>query len=315
MAGERIAFLFRQLGFRVPYFCCVVGSIVIAVPLGERQFSFALPEDRAFGAPQQIPKGGTMNEQAIPHPHLQSAATPGLSQWQRVGNIFSAPSRTFEDIRCGYQSWWLPFLLISAITYLLFTVIVFRIGMQQVVNNQISLSPQAEEKLAQVPAEQRELSARISLYVTDAVFIASPVFTLAGVALLSLGLWGTINLGFSGKASYGGILAMWFYATLPSSIKTLLGIVVIYAGTPPEAFNIKNFAPTNIGAFLNPLETNRALYALLTSLDIVQIWSLILLGMGTAIVAGVKRRSGYLAVFGWWAIFVLIRMGLAAFKG
>jgi hypothetical protein len=90
-----------------------------------------------------------------------------------------------------------------------------------------------------------------------------------------------------------------------------LGTIVIFAGTDPETFNIKNFAPTNIGAFLNPLETNKALYALATSLDAVTIWMLVLLGIGTAIVAGVKRSSGYIAVFGWWAIIVLVGVGWA----
>jgi hypothetical protein len=37
--------------------------------------------------------------------------------------------------------------------------------------------------------------------------------------------------------------------------------------------------------------------------------------MGTAIVAKVKRSSGYIAVFGWWAIFVLIGVGWAAAMG
>jgi hypothetical protein len=60
------------------------------------------------------------------------------------------------------------------------------------------------------------------------------------------------------------------------------------------------------------METNRALYTLATSLDAVTIWTLVLLGMGTAIVAGVKRTSGYIAVFGWWAIFVLFGAGIAA---
>jgi hypothetical protein len=91
--------------------------------------------------------------------------------------------------------------------------------------------------------------------------------------------------------------------------------VVIFAGADPESFNIKNFAPTNLGAFLNPMETNKALYTLATSLDAVTIWTLVLLGMGTAIVAGVKRTSGYIAVFGWWAIFVLVGVGVAAITG
>jgi hypothetical protein len=28
-------------------------------------------------------------------------------------------------------------------------------------------------------------------------------------------------------------------------------------------------------------------------------------------VAGVKRNSGYIAVFGWWAVFVLFKVGWA----
>ncbi len=63
---------------------------------------------------------------------------------------------------------------------------------------------------------------------------------------------GTINFGFGGRAKFGSVLAVWMYAMLPSIFKTLLGIVVIYAGAAPESFNIKNFAPTNVGAFLNP---------------------------------------------------------------
>ena len=70
----------------------------------------------------------------------------------------------------------------------------------------------------------------------------------------------------------------------------------------PESFNIKNFAPTNLGAFLDPVETNKALYTLATWVDAITIWRLVLLGMGIAIVAGTKRSSGYIAVFGWWVL-------------
>jgi hypothetical protein len=249
--------------------------------------------------------------------NVQPAAgeVPGLSQWQRVANTFSAPSKTFADIKRGNRSWWMPLILISLVGYLLFAVVATRIGMQQVVDNQIHLNPAQEEKMAQATPEQREMGAKIALYITEGIFIASPVLTLAVIALMTLGLWGTINFVFGGKATYGSILAVWFYALLPSIIKTLLGIVVIFAGVAPESFNIKNFAPTNIGAFLNPVETNKALYALATSLDVVQIWCLALLAIGTAMVAGVKRNSGYIAVFGWWAIFVLFSVCIAAITG
>jgi hypothetical protein len=243
------------------------------------------------------------------------AQVTGLSQWQRVANTFAAPTKTFEDIKRGNRSWWLPFAITALVSYMLFAAVYINIGMRKVVDNQIKLDPKTEERLAQVPADQREKQMTISVYITEGVFIAQPAFVLAGVALMSLGLWGTINFVFGGKATYGKIFAVWMYASLPSIIKALLGVIVIFAGGEPDTFNIKNFAPTNIGAFLNPLETNSALYTLACWLDATTIWMMVLLGIGTAIVAGVKRNSGYFAVFGWWAIFLLISVCWAAFRG
>jgi len=256
-----------------------------------------------------------MNDQENQSVGVPAPEEAGLSQLQRVTNTFTAPSKTFEDIKRGNHSWWLPFVITALVAYIFFAAIAFKIGVQQVVDNQIHLNPKTEEKLAQASPDAREMSNKISLYVTEGAFIANPALVLAGVALLSLGLWGTINFVFAGKATYGSIFAVWMFASLPSIIKPLLGSIVIFAGADPETFNIKNFAPTNIGAFLNPLETNKALYTLATSLDAVTIWMLVLLAIGTATVAGVKRGSGYIAVFGWWAIFVLFGAGLAAITG
>jgi hypothetical protein len=83
----------------------------------------------------------------------------------------------------------------------------------------------------------------------------------------------------------------------------------------PESFNIKNFAPTNLGAFLDPTDTAKALYALATSLDLVTIWTLALMSMGVAAVAGVKRSAGYIAVFGCWVIIVFFSVVAAAVTG
>ena len=244
-----------------------------------------------------------------------AAVTPGLSQWQRVANIFSAPSKTFEDIKRGNRSWWLPFLIMALVGYILFAAVTFNIGMQKVVDNQVKMDPKAEERMAQATPEQREVSDKIALNITKGIFIGNPLLLLLFTAILTVGLWGTINFVFGGKASFGSIFVVWMYAGLPSIVKTLLGTLVIYAGAEPESFNIKNFAPTNLGAFLNPMETNKALYSLASSIDVITIWPLVLLGIGAAIVAGVKRSSGYIAVFGWWAIFVLVGIGWAAAMG
>jgi hypothetical protein len=255
-----------------------------------------------------------MSEMNVQTAGSSAPAIAGLSEWQRVTNTFMAPSKTFDDIKRGNRSWWMPFVIMALVGYILFAAVGLKIGMQTVVDNQIKFDPKTQERMANASPDQKAMGEKISLYITEGVFAANPLLVLAGVALLSLGLWGTINFVFGGKATFGGIFCVWMFASLPTIVKTLLGTLVIFAGQDPETFNIKNFAPTNIAAFVfpNPAEANKALYALTNSIDVVTIWTLVLLSIGVATVAGVKRTSGYIAVFGWWAIFVLAGVGIAA---
>lgn len=240
----------------------------------------------------------------------------GLTQWQRVLCTFAAPSKTFEDIRRGNRSWWLPLIIGALCGYILFAAVAQKITIAQVVDNQIRMDPKAQERMANASPEQKAMGEKFSVWITEGVFIGGPVLGMIGAAVIALGLWGTINFVFGGKSKYGSIFAVSYYAWLPMSVKALLGTIVIYAGMAPESFNIKNFAPTNLAALLmDPVESNKALYALATSLDVVTIWTLVLMGIGVATVAGVKRSSGYITVFGWWALFVLIGVGWAAVMG
>lgn len=244
------------------------------------------------------------------HPAPGTAA--GLTQWQRVGNAFAVPSKTFEDIQRGNRSWWLPFLIAIVLSYALFAAITLRIGWAQVAQNTIHFNPKSEARLAQASDSQREMTLRITQYATEGIFLASPLLVLLVALVTALILVGTVNFVFGGRAKLGSVFPMWFYATLPGSIKALLGMVTIFAGLAPDSFNLSNFAPTNVGAFLNPLDTNAALYKLATALDVTTIWSLALMSIGLATVAGVKRSSGYIAVFGWWALIILVGVGWAA---
>lgn len=253
-----------------------------------------------------------MNDQVV---QPVTEVSPGLTQWQRVADTFTSPSKTFQDIKRGNKSWWMPFLIMVLIGYMLFAAITIKIGWGQVAANAIHLNAKSEERMNQQPPEQRANAMKITQYSMQGGFAASPLLVLAFVALASLVLWGTINFVFGGKAQYGSVFAVWMYAALPGIIKSLLGTIVIFAGAAPESFNLENFAPTSVGAFLNPLETNAALYKLASALDFTTIWSMVLLGIGISIVAGVKRSSGYTAVFGWWALITLASVGWALAMG
>jgi hypothetical protein len=250
-----------------------------------------------------------MSEPEIQDP---TVSAPGLTQGQRVVCAFTAPSKTFEDIKRGNKSWWLPFVISVVFAYALFGAITMKVGWNQVAENVMNMNQKSAERMAQMPAEQRATTMKFTQYSMEGGFAATPILVLVFAVVIAGVMLGTINFIFGGKAKFGSVFAVWFYAALPGLIKSFLGTVVLFAGMAAESFNLANFAPTNLGAFLSPQDTNPALYKLATALDFTTIWYLVLFSIGLSIVAGVKRSKGYIAVFGWWVIIVLVGAGWAA---
>jgi hypothetical protein len=242
-----------------------------------------------------------------------AGVTAGLSQVERVADIFSAPSKTFEDIKRGNKSWWMPFLLFILIGTALWGTVTVKVTWPQVFENGLRMSPKQAERLEQVPADQRAVQTKYSIVGQKYFWLMAPVFVLLLNLVASGVLLGTINFGFGGKASFGQVLAVSWYAGLPGLIKLLIGILGLFAGVAAESFLPGNPAGTNIGYYLpTPPETSIVLWTVLTLLDITTIWTLVLFSQGLAKVAGTKPSAGYTAVFGWWVLMVLIQMGVSA---
>jgi hypothetical protein len=171
----------------------------------------------------------------------------------------------------------------------------------------------AKNMMEQMPPEQRALREQRAP-ITKAITTAFTPFGILLMDLIAAGvLLATINFGFGGKAKFGSLFTVILYTGLAQwPFKWILAAITLFSGVEPEVFNINNPAPTNIAAFLPQNETPMWLYSFLSSLDGLSIWCMILTSIGVAIVASVKRSSGYLAVFGWWVLMVLIFTGMAA---
>lgn len=235
---------------------------------------------------------------------------PALTQVQRVVYTFTAPSKTFTDIKRS-TSWWLPFLLGLIATYALFFTVQTKVGWEQVYENQVRMSPKASAQMDKLPPEQRATQAAIASKFTEGIFLAFPIIGLIVTAIIAGVLLATINFGFGGKAKFWEAFAVCYFGSLPGLIKVILGIAALLAGAAPESFNSQNFSGTNIGYFLSP-DTNKAILHLATSLDVITIWTLVLYSIGFSIIGGTKRNAGYIAVFGWWILIVLVGTGWAA---
>ena len=249
-----------------------------------------------------------MSDSELQSSSVPEPVVPGLTQWQRVTNTFTAPSKTFGDIKRGNKSWWMPFLITILFSYVLFAAITVKVGWQQVAENNISLSPKQEARMDQLAPAQRANAMRIAGVFTQVIMASSPLVILIVASVVSLILWGTINFVFGGKASFPEIFAVNLYSTLPNIISPILGTIALFAGLAPESFNINNVAGTNVAYYLSIQDTNKALYAFASQFDIISIWVAILLSIGIARVAGKNKSAGYITVFGWWAVWTILRV-------
>jgi Yip1 domain len=256
-----------------------------------------------------------MTETGTPEasPSGEAVATPALSQGERVIDTFIAPSKTFTDILRN-QSWWLPFLISVIVTYGYLFAVQKQVGWDTVVENTLKQDPKTVERMASQTAEQQAQARKITLAIIKYSFYASPLFALLFGAVAALILWGTINFVFGGKATFGTVFAVWMYGMLPVVIISILTIITLFAGMDRDSFNLSNPVGTNIGFYL-PAEMPQWLLKLATSIDVVWLWGVFLVGIGLAIVAKVKKSAGLAAVFGWWLLLLILKVGYAAITG
>jgi hypothetical protein len=242
-----------------------------------------------------------------------NSAGAGLSQVERVVDTYVAPTKTFTDIRRN-SSWWLPFLLSLLVGLLFVTSVDRRIGFDQVAQANINRSPSTQQRMATMNDAQRGTivhmiarSIRIFSYATPLVLLIIALIC-AGVLMMSF------NLGLGAKASFSQYLAIWFYASLPFVIKSLLAAITIFAGGASDQFDMRNPVGTNIGWYLSS-DTPVWLKALLSSADLFTIWVVLLLILGCAIVTRVKRSSAAIVIIGWWILIIVGSTVTAAFNG
>jgi hypothetical protein len=240
------------------------------------------------------------------------AMEPGLSQMERVVDTFVAPSKTFADILRS-TSWWLPFLLAVVVSVGMAFTIDKQVGFDRVVENQIQASQKQQDSMSSLTPEQRttrvhgmSIGYRYSTY-------ASPVFILIFTAIGALGLWATFNFLLGAQTTFGQMFCLWMYCALPRLISALLAILTLALGGNAEGFDLKNPVGTNLAYYLT--DAAPWLKTALSFFDLISLWVVILLILGTAIVAKVSRGKAAAVVLGWWVIIIVVSVAVTAAFG
>lgn len=232
-----------------------------------------------------------------------------LSQPARVVDTFVAPSKTFQDIFRS-AAWWLPFLLLLVGGVGLGYTIDRQVGFARVVDTQIKASPSAQDRMNQLPAEQKGPALARQATITRALTYGSAVPILIFFALYSLILWASFNFGLGAQTRYPQVFAVVFYAALPYLVRTVLTILILLFGNDAESFDLRNPIGSN-AAFYMP-DAAPWLRALLARVDLFELWVLGLTVLGMAIIARKTVAQSAMVVVGLYGLATLVSVGVAA---
>jgi len=232
-----------------------------------------------------------------------------LSEGARIVDTFIAPSKTFTDLRRN-ANWWAPFLLMVVVSTVFVYIAGQKIGFRKIMENQMQAQPKAQQRLENLPADQREQQMEGGAKFTGIISYAFPVITLIIWLIIAGALFGTFKFAAGADITFKVSLAIVIYAALPLMVKTLLALLSVVAGMSPDSFSFQNPVATNPGYFMNPSD-NVFLYSVASALDIFMIWTLALTAIGFTCVSKVKRGTSFAIVFGWWAFFSLAGAALA----
>lgn len=232
-----------------------------------------------------------------------------LSEPQRLIDTFIAPSKTFTDLRRSAM-WWAPYLIIAVVSFLFVYVVDQKVGFPKVVDNVIQQQPKQAERIENMPADQRQKVLRQQATITKIISYSVPVIALIIYAVFAGVLFATLKIAGSADLQFGTMFALIVYTRLPEVVRALLTILSLVAGVSNDSFDIQNPLATNPGYFIDP-SGSAVLRALLTPLDVITIWSLVLVAIGITCISKTKRSTAFAVVFGWYVFYMLCKVGFA----
>lgn len=247
-----------------------------------------------------------------PLPPVSSSPTPPvppLSEGARIVNTFVAPSKTFTDLRRS-AAWWGPWILISIVSLLFVYAVQRQVTFEQISKNQIAHSARADQ-FEKLPADQQARQMNLSSKIIGFTLFGSPLLILLTSLISTVALWATFKVGAAAETTFGQAYAITLYASLPGIVGGLLGVISLFAGANPEGFDINNPVGTNLAYYLDPETTGKFVRGMASSLDVLSIWTIILIGIGYACTSKVKRSTAITIVAVWFLVYKLATSALA----
>jgi len=230
-----------------------------------------------------------------------------------VGVVF-APSETFRRIR-ERPTWGLILVVLLLLSGAANMIVVQRMdpeAQRAQFRQRLEKQGFAGDELDQKTDKAVEVTQRFApVGVVFGVVLAGAFYLL-----IALGLWLGLRL-LGGEMTYRQGFSATLHGMIPAAgLKALVLIPVLLSvgSLDLKAVQAGTMLQSNLG-FLAPEGASHALVALLTSVDVFSLWSVVLLILGLSVVARVSKGASALMVVGGWVVLVALKVGLVSLSG
>jgi hypothetical protein len=260
---------------------------------------------------------------AAPQPQQQPAVEEParLGPLSRLTGTLFSPGETFADVN-RKPTWIAPMIIAIATVLASSFFFSWRAHPDWDTIFRTQFKKQAEKRNQQPTPEQ--LDQQVAIAKTFAKY--SPIIGAVFTPIIYLILAGIFALGMmfiQAKTTFKKILSVVSWSC--ASLGIVTSIVMMASLMMRDEEGLRSIDPTqpagivpsNVAAFLSS-DASAVIKSLAGSLDIFTIWLLILFSIGFAKIAGSRKTTtGKTAsvVFGFWAVFVVIKLGWSAIFG
>ncbi len=234
-----------------------------------------------------------------------SETTEGTPAAAAKGNVLEelvdmlvAPARAFAALRT--RGAWPHVIILSLLT--LVVVVALRGLLEPFLEANMALAMrQAAAKGQAVPPEAARAMGSFAWwgFVFSSVFTVGLAALFGGAALWAAGLLFKVALPFQRAVVIGAVAAV----TVPFS---MLAMALQGAVLDPAAIRGLTDASLGPARFFDPATTSPALLAMVSRVDLLGLWAVVLQAIGVSVIAGVPRKTGWAVAGLAWALSVIL---------
>jgi Yip1 domain len=245
----------------------------------------------------------------------EKAVAPQVSLIQSLIGIFVEPGSTFESMKLKPK-----FLIAGILSILMFSVyqvsVIQKVGFKNIVKAEINGSPFTDSMSKEDKEKIIESNSQpVFEYVR---YVVSPIVLVIMFLIGGLIYWLAAN-AMGGSMTFAKGLSVWVYSSLPFWILFwTLNLIVLLIKTvddiDPVAASQKGLV-TASPAMLIDGKSMPLVATLLGSIDLFQIWGVVLAAIGLRIMGGLSNVSAWSIVITLWVIGLIARIIMTLITG